>query len=182
MGVGIEFGPTNYMLSAGSKTSLEDNDGVFYQSSATRFNQIKDGLSNTAMAVETLRGDGQKTATSPARQHVLLKKEDLKELKETSGVEDFRANKNIAGNRGSSWMDGRFLQATCSLNRAVNDEKPDVDCGGAGGYSGPRTVTNGVNMLRCDGSVGFTTTRVSLDVWKKLATRSGGEVIAQEDL
>ncbi|MFM7151150.1 MAG: DUF1559 domain-containing protein [Gemmataceae bacterium] len=182
MGVGIEFGPTNYMLSAGSKTSLEDNDGVFYQSSAIRFNQITDGTSNTAMAVETLRGDGQKTATSPARQHVLLKKEDLKELKETSGVEDFGANKNIAGNRGSSWMDGRFLQATCSLNRAVNDEKPDVDCGGAGGYSGPRTMINGVSLLMGDGSVRFLTTKVSLDVWKKLATRSGGEVIALEDL
>ena len=182
MGVGIEFGPTNYMLTAGSKASLEGNDGIFYQDSPTRMASITDGLSNTAMAVETLRGDGQKMATSPARQHVLLKKEDLKELKESGGVEDFRANKNIASNRGASWMDGRFLQATCSLNRMVNDEKPDVDCGGAGGYSGPRTLTNGVSTLIGDGSVRFLANKVSLDVWKKLATRNGGEVIGQEDL
>src|SRR5262249_37527052 len=150
-------GPTSYFLVAGSKHDLDGNDGVFYKDSAIRLTDITDGTSNTLMALETLRGDGGTKAVSVARQHVGLKKEALKGLADTAGVKEFKAGKNIVGNRGSSWMDGRFLQSTINLTRSFNDDKPDVDCGGEGGLAGPRSLREqGTNVLLGDGSVRFT--------------------------
>lgn len=173
-------GATNYLGVAGSKTTLDTNDGSFYENSALKLTSYTDGTSNTAWVSENLKGDGSKKAVTVARQHVQLKKADLKGLKETAGVQDFKDDMNIVGTRGSSWMDGRFLQATMAFNRKLNDKQPDVDCGGAGGYSGPRSLGQGVNVGFADGSVRFVSDQVKLDVWKALATRDGGEVIPND--
>ena len=132
------FGPTSYLYVAGSKPPLKDNDGIYYADSKTRIPDITDGTSNTIMTVETLRGDGIKKATDVRRQHVLLDGKVLPEIKDETGVDDFQNNRNIAANRCGSWMDGRFLQGTFTATRALNDAKPDVDCGGLGGLSGVR--------------------------------------------
>jgi type II secretory pathway pseudopilin PulG len=168
---------SSYLFIAGSKYPLKDNDGVYYTDSKVALADIKDGSSNTVMVGESLRGDGGKRAVDVHRQHVRLKEADLKGLTEQSGVKDFADNKNIAANRCTSWADGRMLQGTCTLTRRINDEKPDVDCGGAGGLSGLRSLTNTVNILLCDGSVHPVTDAVKADVLKAIATRDGGEVV-----
>src|SRR5262249_27938428 len=54
-----DYGPTNYLFNAGTKYALKDNDGVFYQDSKSKIpNTFKDGVSNTILLGETLRGDG----------------------------------------------------------------------------------------------------------------------------
>jgi prepilin-type processing-associated H-X9-DG protein len=174
-------GPTNYLLCAGSKASLEDNDGVFYPDSKVRFTDITDGTSNTLMAGETLKGDGVEKAVTVRRQHVRLKKAALKDINDDSGVAEWKDGKSIAADRGASWMDGRFLQGTFAANRSINDTKPDVDCGGAGGLSGLRTLLTTTNVAFCDGSVHALSSSVKLDVLKALATRAGGEVINEGD-
>jgi prepilin-type processing-associated H-X9-DG protein len=77
-------------------------------------------------------------------------------------------------------MDGRFLQGTFTATRKVNDEKPDVDCGGAGGLSALRGLGDGINMALCDGSVRFLNAKISLTTWKAAATRGGGEVLGAD--
>jgi Tfp pilus assembly protein PilE len=180
MNVSPDFGATNYLFSAGSKPALADNDGVFFQDSKLKITEIEDGTSNTLLATETLKGDGGVKAMDVKRQHVLLKKDDLKNLKDDAGVQDFKDNKNIAGDRCASWMDGRFLQGTFTATRAVNDAKPDVSCGGLGGLSGPRAVENVVNVAICDGSVRGISAKISFQTWKALSTRAGGEVIGND--
>src|SRR5262249_59404296 len=113
---------------------------------------IADGTSNTLLAGETTRGDGGRAAVDVRRQHVRLRKADLKGLKEDAGVKDWKAGQNVAGDRGSAWIDGRFLQGTATATRRLNDPRPDVDCGGAGGLSGLRNYQPGTNVLVCDGS------------------------------
>ncbi len=168
---------TNYLFSAGTKYTLKDNDGVFYKESKLRIVDIKDGTSNTLMIGETLRGDGGAKVVDVHRQHVVLKKDALKGLKEESGVPEWKDGKEIAGDRCKNWMDGRFLQGTFTATRPMNDEKPDVDCGGVGGLSALRGLENGTNVALCDGSVRFVSNSISLKVWKAAATRSGGEPI-----
>jgi len=172
-----KVGPTNYFLVAGTKASLEDNDGIFYRGSKIRIANIPDGTSNTVMTVETLKGDGGKTAVSVQRQHVRLKKDALKGLKESAGVQDFKDGKNVTGDRGVSWLDGRFLRSTMSVNRRFDDDRPDVDCGGAGGLSGPRSLYPYTLIGLADGSVRTVNSTVKLEIWQLLANRSDGMVI-----
>ena len=108
------------------------------------------------------------------RQYVLLKKDDLKGIKDDAGVKDWENNKNIAADRGASWMDGRFLQSTFTGTRTLNDEKPDVSCGGLGGLSGLRSEQDNVNILMADGSVRLVTAKVKLETWKLLADKADG--------
>jgi type II secretory pathway pseudopilin PulG len=177
MAVDPNYGATNYLFNAGANASLTDNNGVFYLNSKVRLPDITDGTSQTLMIGETLKGDGRNKAMDPRRQHVALKEAALKNLADDAGVKEWKDDKNIAGNRCASWMDGRYLQGTWTAGRPINDMRPDVDCGGAGGWAGFRTGTTGCNIALCDGSARFVTKNVGLDVWKPLAGRNDGLVV-----
>jgi type II secretory pathway pseudopilin PulG len=175
-----EYGSTNYLLNAGAKPALADNNGLCYQNSKVKLSDVTDGLSNTMMAGETLRGDGAAKATTVKRQHVLLTKDDLKDIKDEAGVKDWKDNKNIAGDRGASWMDGRFLQSTFTGTRVFNDEKPDVNCAGLGGLSALRSDEESALVLIADGSVRTVKATTKLDVWKALAGRNDGTALPED--
>ena len=172
-----DYGPTNYLFNAGSETALEKNNGLFFKNSKIRFPDITDGLSNTALIGETLKGDGQTKAVDVRRQHVAYKAEALKGLTDKSGVQDFKEGKHIAGNRCASWMDGRFLQGTYTATRQLNDARPDVDCGGAGGLSALRSFSEGVHIALADGSVRSVSVSVKFATWKLLHSRADGEAL-----
>jgi prepilin-type processing-associated H-X9-DG protein len=177
-----DYGPTNYLFNAGSKPDLTDNDGIFYRDSKITIADITDGTSNTLFTGETLKGDGGKKAVDVRRQYVLLKAGALKEIKDDAGVEDFKDDKNIAGDRCASWMDGRFLQGTFTGTRVLNDAKPDVSCGGDGGLSALRGLAAGGNVGFADGSVRFiggNGTAMKADLWKLLTSRNDGNPLPQ---
>ena len=125
--------------------------------------------------------DGGAKAVDVKRQHVALKKDALQGLKEEAGVADFKAGKNVAGTRATCWLDGRFLQGTITLTRKLNDERPDVDCGGEGGLAAPRSaMVPSVIIGMCDGSVRYLNPNVPFRTLQALATSIGGEVIAND--
>lgn len=177
MGVEAGVGATNYLFCSGSTPPLADGDGLMYLNSKVTFNAVTDGLSNTMLAGETLKGNGKTTMRTVERQHIGLERDDLKGLKDDGGVADWKDGKNIVADRCASWIDGRFLIGTFSATRAINDDKPDVSCGGAGGLAGLRGSEGATVILLADGSVRTVLQSVPLETLKNLATRAGGEVI-----
>src|SRR5262249_9191531 len=97
------YGPTNYLF----------NGLIFYHNSRPRFPaSFTDGTSNTIIVAETLRGDGSRKAADVKRQYVALAAADAAKYRgraDQMGVQEFKEGKFIAGDRGASWMDGRFL-------------------------------------------------------------------------
>jgi hypothetical protein len=175
-----DFGATSYLFVAGTKPDLADNDGIFYLNSKTKFPDITDGTSNTMIAFEDLKGDGKDKAEDMKRQHVALAKDDLKDLKDDAGAKYWKESVKIAGDRGSRWIDGRFLQGTANARLKFNDDKPDVSCGGMGGVTSVRTLQNGTPVGMADGSVRFVSNSISLKTWMAVATRAGGEVLGND--
>ncbi len=172
--VSMDYGATNYLFCAGANPDLKDDNGIFYLNSKIRVTDITDGTSNTLLTMETLKGNSMVKATDVRRQHVQLKKDALKGLKDDAGAEDFKNDKHIAADRCASWMDGRFLQGTFTGTRSVNDPRPDVDCGGMGGLSGGRSLGKSCAAGIADGSVRTIKDDVKVATWKIIAGRNDG--------
>ncbi|HVS37041.1 MAG TPA: DUF1559 domain-containing protein [Gemmataceae bacterium] len=167
-----DSGATNYLF----------NDQLFSLNSQAKYPaSIPDGTSNTILIGETLKGDGVEKATDMRRQYVLLTKDDLKGIKDDAGVSYWKDNKNIAGDRCGSWMDGRFLQGTFNGKLKLNDERPDVSCGGEGGVSTLRSLDDTIAVGMADASARFINAqKLSFATWSAALTPAGGEVLGAD--
>jgi type II secretory pathway pseudopilin PulG len=166
-----EWGATNCLF----------NDKVFSLNSKSNLpRSFPDGTSNTIVIGETLKGDGKTKATDVKRQYVLLKKEDLKATGPNTGVKYFKDDKNIAGDRCASWMDGRFLQGTFNARLQPNDERPDVSCGGVSGVSALRSFDDFVLVGLADGSARAVKNTISKLTWTNAIDPNDGNPLGAD--
>ncbi|MCL2305780.1 MAG: DUF1559 domain-containing protein [Planctomycetaceae bacterium] len=145
----------DYAVNGGSgfpEREPRNMDGVFYCNSATRPSDIKDGLSNTFMLLESSHY-GTKVSTDAAGKTITEK---------ACYNPFFWVNKAGQGYVVPYDGDNNRLRINnrkdAVLNRAARSEHPA-----------------GINVAMCDGSVHFLQQKVNHDIYQGLCTRSGGE-------
>lgn len=193
----LKSGPTNYLLNAGSGPAVllppggakePMPNGMFYQISSVRFQDVRDGTSQTLMSGESIQGSAAATGRGrPSWQrtaqttYVALDRDLPANVPDDAGRADADQGRNLQFDRGHSWMDGLFLQ-TLLLNRMPpNAAAPDTAYRHlAGGTASPRSRhPGGANDLWVDGSVRFIADSVDQKVFQALATRAGKEAIGR---
>lgn len=178
------YGPTNYMVCWGSGQppwtvhSRPDTDGVFYQSSATRFGDILDGTSNTAMASESTlwSGPAQTALTAENRGDVLLAFFGAPSQMTETACSTVGAYGGT--DRNGRWADG--WPRHCGYDHYLGPNSRVSDCSvvapmRAMWKAARSRHPGGVNFLLCDGSVRFVSDSIDLAAWRALGSRSGGE-------
>jgi prepilin-type N-terminal cleavage/methylation domain-containing protein len=179
---GTNTGGTNYVVNNGSGAIgfglIASGDGLFTQTNIA-FRQVTDGLSNTASASESVLGTGQ---TSLGKTPADLRREIL----EVPGGNDptpgdcQAAAGAWSGQRGAKWLDGHYGNSLYNHYYAPNAAA--WDCGNGshnkGLWSARSWHSGGVNLLVADGSARFAGNQISLEVWRAVSTRDGGEATA----
>lgn len=192
---GVTSGPANYQFCTGdgSPSSVNPGDagekvkpnGAFLLGPPQSIGSIADGSSGTVAASEQLigsAGGGASTQTGglppgDARRAAAIGSTPLSD----SGCA------NPSGwrlDKGFGWWDGDHR--TTLYNHYLPPNAPAFDCWQASPPHNPAIKAarsnhpGGVNVLFCDGHVGFARDSVSLVVWRALSTRNGGEVVSAD--
>jgi prepilin-type N-terminal cleavage/methylation domain-containing protein len=199
--VKADWGPTNYVASAGSGAgggTPFETDGVFYVNSVTTFANITDGSSHTAAMAESLLGEDVQPASSvgsgsatPERNYKFpLGFSAVPDLTDSRCTSTQTLNSSLGnGNdpRGFAWCSGEYR---CALyNHYYSPNSADFDCitsvtvdptmppqklYAAYGWRTARSKhPGGINLLNADGSARFVDNGISLSIWKAMATRNG---------
>ncbi|MCY2943400.1 MAG: DUF1559 domain-containing protein [Planctomycetota bacterium] len=186
-----DLGPTNYVASHGSGVSGGGygspiaGDGVFPAVNGIKITDILDGTSNTAAMSESILGDGAEVSpTQPGDEKVAYKYLGYTgTLPNDSNCAGTPPLWNGYNRRGFLWASG---EARCvSYNHYYTPNSRNFDCIAndptmtyiAVGYRAARSRhPGGVNVLLADGSVRLVQDSISLQIWRALGTRTGGEV------
>ncbi|WP_152052828.1 DUF1559 domain-containing protein [Tautonia marina] len=192
---------TNYVVNVGSGTgtSYDINhrtDGLFWNGSAVRLADLRDGLSSTMAASQCLLGLGF-DSEGPMPAEANRQTANLGALLRTNGGNPGLVmngqpvvNPDLAtltatttrwrGDRGYSWISGRQVPVAFDAYLAPNSQIPDVTAHGRGWMAARSNHSGGVNVLMADGSVRFVKETINLSTWRALATRAGGEVLSAD--
>jgi prepilin-type N-terminal cleavage/methylation domain-containing protein/prepilin-type processing-associated H-X9-DG protein len=186
-----EFGgQTNYMADMGSwivwqqasgpNAGLAPPNGVFFGNSATRFADITDGLSNTAVFSERVMADFTNGVISPIADVFFSPAQPTTldaAVQACQAVDITNPASQFPLFMGAPWVNGQhvFLHVTAPNTRSC------------GFFTALRAIMpassrhpGGVNVLIGDGSVRFIKNSVNLATWRSLGTRAGGEIISSD--
>ncbi|MEM9701420.1 MAG: DUF1559 domain-containing protein [Planctomycetota bacterium] len=179
-----EWGATNYMTCQGTGLDgglYEDSDGAFFIDSRTTPGDVRDGLSNTAFASESLIGDGR---TSTATRADVLGTPDAEAAMVWNAVEPvvddawcLSGSSELVWNRGEKWADGAVTTTGYHHRHVPNSEILDCASRFAAVKSARSRHPGGVNLLLGDGSVRFVSETVNLVTWQAVGSAAGGEVL-----
>jgi len=188
-------GPVNYGACTGTGTTNGgapygtpwDADGVFRAAVKTGFAEITDGLSNTAAFSESTLGDGPESvfgAIPGSPQTVYANVSPPLTPSACAGASQW----NVQKRRGYLWASGEIRCS--SYNHFYPPNDPNYDCVTNLNTPGQQQFTavglkaarsnhaGGVNLLLTDGSVRCVRNSVGLAAWRALATRAGGDIVA----
>lgn len=184
-------GVTNYVQSLGNNANMSANDGPFAYDRGTRFAEILDGLSNTAMFSEILLGpsngsptSGVVEAGSPDDYKVATRVASGTWTGSSTGDQiavpdcDSRANTAYLY-RGKQFYRGIPVATYYSHTLTPNSKHRDClnDTVARGHLAARSYHPGGVQVVLADGSVRFASDTIEEAVWRAVGSKAGGEVI-----
>jgi prepilin-type N-terminal cleavage/methylation domain-containing protein/prepilin-type processing-associated H-X9-DG protein len=190
-----ELAGTNYVASTGSGTGTNydlryPTDGAFWYNSRLTFRDFTDGTSGTLFMSEALLGTGTDVRNVPAPTDPRRQAASVSNLASPNPLgpgtvpalsESLCAGSTRwVGDRGVSWAWGQMPQSTFTAYLPPNSPLPDCTAHGVGRYKAASFHSGGVNAVMGDGSVRFVRDSISLDTWRAMATRAGGEVVGND--
>lgn len=181
-----DFAPTNYAFNAGSGIgggAPHDTDGVSFENSRIAPARVLDGLSNTALAAESVLGMpdvDSLAAHDPQFDYKFMVRAPLSDLGCRSTQQW-----NVSDPRGFSWANGEYR---CGMyNHYLPPNAATPDCMGVVVFGAPEARfrpygwraarslhSGGVNVLMADGAVRFHADDIDAAVWQATGTRAGG--------
>jgi prepilin-type processing-associated H-X9-DG protein/prepilin-type N-terminal cleavage/methylation domain-containing protein len=143
-----------------------------------------DGLSNTAAIAEWVRGNGDLQVRDPKRSVFatpdrLIDPTDLSPFGlECHGLDPLLARLESLG-KGLDWTRGGFGYSLYNHVIGINDHTcTNAGLVDQGAWSAGSAHPSGANILFADGHVSFVKDSISLQTWRALGTRNGGEAVS----
>jgi prepilin-type processing-associated H-X9-DG protein len=179
-----KFGANNYVACFGSglPTGSHDPskgpvDGIFYTDSRTRFADIVDGTSNTALMSESLQGPGGPPPSSPPPANSPLRQLFYASISPSTAMSEgvCQGATMFGTDRNSKWADGDVYCSVYDHYRTPNASAWDCISGVYSWRAARSRHANGVNLLLADGSVRFVSNNVNPGTWTAIGSRNGGE-------
>ena len=182
--VQAEYAASNYRACWGSGLApwtIYTNtvtDGVFHEASHTRFEDILDGTSNTALFSESTLGSGETGVTLTERngREVIVSLSTLPLTDAKCSV----LGASVDTSRGARWVDGWPRYTGYDHSHGPNSRVADgavVSPMRALQIAARSQHPGGVNVLLCDGSGRFVSDSIHAETWHALASRNGGETL-----
>ncbi len=167
------------MYDSGLAGQPEPN-GVLYNTRRYRFNDVTDGLSNTAVMAEKMTGDGSQTISSPRtdtfRPGTYPNTAD-EAVQQCNAMDVTNLSLQGVSNVGAPW-----LQQYHSTNQYSHVMPPNGrSCmfpPGRIATASNSQHTGGVHVLLGDGSVRFVSESIDIRVWRNIGSINGGEVVS----
>ncbi|MBN1396283.1 MAG: DUF1559 domain-containing protein [Pirellulales bacterium] len=178
---------TNYAMNGSSgldgayHPSFSDNcDGLCWVNSRIAFRDIQDGTSNTLAFTESLRGPGD----SPSSGSIPDIQVYRAQISSNQAPVAEAGNLDISGcgwdgKRLTTWLRGCSPSGPVMNGRfPPNCPWPDLAYKSSKVTAARSRHPGGVNVCFCDGSVRFIGDSINIEVWRRLWTRDGGEILS----
>ena len=177
--------------SVAGEAKLKTN-GLFYYGCNNTIASCVDGTSNTLLMAESTIGAGEDSSVSGTLEEIqknnLLRKCVMQGLQKTMFDVDTPSAlestlKGVASptwqlDRCGTWLSGVPVYTTFGAFLPPNSTAASCSWMNYGFFAARSYHASGVNALMADGSVRYVSNTVDLDVWRGLATISGGEPVS----
>ncbi|WP_435021227.1 DUF1559 domain-containing protein [Tundrisphaera sp. TA3] len=193
---GVHSGPSNYHFSTGDGspgTAVPGDAGVtvpangaFVLGPAQGIASITDGSSHTVAASEQLLGPAAGGASTQSGATPVP--QDVRRAAAVSSAPltdaGCAAPTGWRLDKGFGWWDGDYRSSL--YNHYLTPNSRSFDCWQSSPPHNPAIKAarsnhpGGVNVLYCDGHVGFAKDAINLATWRALSTRGGGEVVSAD--
>ncbi len=180
------YGPSNYVFCTGDGSNGGDatrSRGAFILEQAQNMATIRDGSSNTVAGSEQLLSPQDVPAQTTG---IPVPGEWQRALARTTTPltdEKCAAPNGWNFSKGTGWWDGDYRNTLYNHYHSPNARKFDCITFHNPGWKAARSAhPGGVVTLFCDGHVTFMKDTVSLETWRAVATRNGGETISADQL